>query len=274
MADLHVQNVDGLTFLNSVDDNSVDLVLTDPPYIISRESGMNTHHETVKTNAAAGIEHVKTEQEWQAYKTSHNIVDDSKKALYLKYGTIYGKKYCVQTNYGDWDSQFTMDQLDEFVGAYYKKLRKGGTAIIFFDLWKIGQLKDLLEKHRFKQIRMIEWVKDNPQPLNSKRNYLTNAREVALTAVKGGVPTFNAQYHKGLFYHPLQGGRLRCHPTQKSLLLFEDLIKIHSNEGDLVVDTFMGAGTTAMACRKWNRRFAGCEVNGGYYAKIQEHCHS
>jgi len=87
----------------------------------------------------------------------------------------YGKKYCVKTDYGDWDSQFTMDSLEQFISAYYKKLRSGGTLIIFFDIWKISSLKDLLEKYKFKQIRFIEWIKTNPQPLNSNVNYLTNS---------------------------------------------------------------------------------------------------
>ena len=51
----------------------------------------------------------------------------------MTYGTIYGKKYCVKTDYGAWDSEFTMETLDKFIGEYYKKLRKGGTFIIFFD---------------------------------------------------------------------------------------------------------------------------------------------
>jgi hypothetical protein len=92
----------------------------------------------------------------------------------MKYGSIYGKKYCVKTQYGDWDSDFSMDKLKEFIGEYYKKLKKGGTLIIWFDLWKIGELKEAMESFKFKQIRFIEWIKTNPQPLNSKINYLTN----------------------------------------------------------------------------------------------------
>jgi len=41
-----------------------------------------------------------------------------------------------------------MEMLDQFICEYYKKLRKGGTLIMFFDLWKITELKDLLEKHK------------------------------------------------------------------------------------------------------------------------------
>ena len=38
--------------------------------------------------------------------------DDSNKENYMKYGTIYGKKYCVKTDYGEWDSEFTMEILE------------------------------------------------------------------------------------------------------------------------------------------------------------------
>ena len=166
----NVENIDGVTYLKSIKDESIDLVLTDPPYIISSESGMNTHYNTVKSNEDANITEVKTEEEWETYKSENNIKDDKKKSNYIQYGTIYGKKYCVKTDYGEWDKSFTLDILDNFVKQYYKKLKKGGTIIIFFDLWKISQLKEIMEKHKFKQIRMIEWIKTNPQPLNSKVN--------------------------------------------------------------------------------------------------------
>ena len=50
--------------------------------------------------------------------------------------------------------------------------------------------------------------------------------------------------------------------------LFEDLIQKHSKEGDIVVDTFLGGGTTAIACKNLNRKFRGCEINKDYYDKI------
>ena len=42
----------------------------------------------------------------------------------MKYGTIYGKKYSVKTNYGEWDEKFTMEDLEKFIKLYYKKLYK------------------------------------------------------------------------------------------------------------------------------------------------------
>jgi len=288
ITDLEIKNEEGLKYLESIKNNSIDLILTDSPYITSSDSGMDKLNKQIKENKEKGIKFVKTEDDWNKWKESNknklkelresdkkediNLEEfiESKKEKFLIYGSIYGKKYSIQTNYGEWDENFTMETLELFIKEYYDKLRKGGTVIIFFDLWKITPLKELLEKYKFKQIRFIEWIKTNPQPLNSSTNYLTNCREIALLAVKGGKPTFNSKYDKAIYEFPLQGGKNRFHPTQKSLLLFEELIKKHSNEGDMVMDTFLGSGTTAIACKNMNRKFKGCEVSKEFYDKMMK----
>lgn len=271
---VRVENKDCNDFLQTIDDGVVDLILTDPPYIISRDSGMEKHYNNILNSTS-----LKTTKEWKTYMVENG--DEIKKLIkpftrytlenfkdnYIKYGSIYGKKYAVKTDYGDWDSGFKMEKLKETVSNYYKKLRKGGTVIIFFDIWKITDLKKILEDCKFKQIRMIEWIKTNPQPRNSKINYLTNAREIALLAVKGGKPTFNTKYHNGIFEYPI-ANKNRTHPTQKNIDLIKELITIHSNEGDTVVDTFLGSGTTMFACKDLNRVFMGCELNEEYYNTI------
>ena len=290
---IEIKNCDGLEYLNTIENNSINLILTDPPYIISKDTGMDKHYNMVKENEANNVEYIKTEAEWEAYKEKENekekekekekdkdkhinnsenkeILNDDKKENYMKYGSIYGKKYCVKTQYGDWDKDFTMNKLKSFIEEYYKKLKTGGTLIIWFDIWKIGELKTIMEGCKFKQIRFIEWIKTNPQPLNSKTNYLTNCREIALLGVKGGSPTFNSSYDKGIYEFPLQGGKNRFHPTQKSLPLFEALINKHSNENDIVMDTFLGGGTTALACKKTKRQFKGCEISKEYVDKVNE----
>jgi site-specific DNA-methyltransferase (adenine-specific) len=267
-ANITIENMCGLEYLKTLDPNSIDLILTDPPYIISKTSGLDKHYNNVKYNEENNINEVKSEEQWLNYKQQNAIEDDSQKNNYIKYGSLYGKKYCVKTDYGNWDSDFTLTILEKFIEHYYKVLKKGGTLIMFFDLWKITNLKELLEKYNFKQIRFIEWIKTNPQPRNSKVNYLTNCREIALLGVKDGCPTFNSAYDNGIYYYPLQGGKNRFHPTQKSLALFEELIKKHSNEGDIVLDTFLGSGTTAIACKNTKRNFKGCELNKAYYDKI------
>jgi len=267
---MDVKNEDGVKYLDTIENNSIDLVLTDPPYIISKDTGMNKHYNKVKKAEDNCIEYMKTEKDWEEYKLIKNIKTDEGKYNYMKYGTVYGKKYCVKTDYGDWDKDFTIDILDKFISQFYKKLRKGGTLIIFFDLWKITTLKEIMEKYKFKQIRFVEWIKTNPQPLNSGVNYLSNCREIALLGVKDGKPTFNSKYDNAIYNFPLQGGKERFHPTQKSIPLIEELIKKHSNENDTVLDTFLGGGTTAIACRNTNRNFKGCEISKEYYDKIMK----
>ena len=267
--EMDFKNMDAQAYLKTIQSGTIDLILTDPPYIISRKSGMDTHYNNVKENEKNQVTNVKTAEEWNEYAEKNNICP-SKKELYMKYGTIYGKKYCVKTDYGEWDQQFTIEELDSIIKEYVRVLKQGGTMILFFDVWKIETLKEILEKHKLKQIRMIEWIKTNPQPLNSKVNYLTNAREIALTAVKGTKPTFHSQYDNGIYMFPLQGGKERFHPTQKSVKLFEELIKKHSDEGGVVLDTFIGGGTTIFAAKNTNRICKGCEKNESYFEKVSE----
>ena len=67
--------------------------------------------------------------------------------------------------------------------------------------------------------------------------------------------------------HPIYGGKDRFHPTQKSLLLFEELVKKHSNENDIVLDCFLGSGTTALTAKNTNRKFIGCELDQNFFEK-------
>jgi site-specific DNA-methyltransferase (adenine-specific) len=60
------------------------------------------------------------------------------------------------------------------------------------------------------------------------------------------------------------------HPTQKPVLLLEDLIKTFSNEGDLVVDLTMGSGSTGVACVNTNRNFIGIEKDEKYFKIAEE----
>lgn len=280
-----IRNQEGLQFLSGLPDESVDLVLTDPPYITSRDSGMDKWVDHVAERDAEGG-NVCSEDQWQELKTNiewkrffaegnvhikywaKNLVKYKKD--YLKYGSIYGKKYAVRTNYGKWDSEFSMEDLQLFINHFYRVLKPGGTCIVFFDLWKITPLKDQLENAKFKQIRFIEWLKTNPQPINSKVNYLTNCREIALLGIKKSKPTFNSSYDKAVYEYPIQGGKDRFHPTQKNTKMFEELIEKHSNEGDVVLDPFLGSGTTAVAASATGRKFIGCELDEEYFKKAVE----
>ena len=212
-------------FLATQAANSVDLLLSDPPYAISKATGFSQ----------------------------------------IKRGV---KRFAVSMDFGAWDTQ-TID-VQALATASYRVLRKGGTAIIFYDIWKITPLSEALRGAGFEMIRLIIWEKTNPVPLNSRCTYLSNSREVAVVGVKVGRPTFHSQYDTGIYKYPIprhQGQRI--HPTQKPLDLFIALIKKHSNEGDLVVDPFLGGGTAAVAAYLSGRHFKGCDIDAQYVAGAQ-----
>lgn len=181
-------------------------------------------------------------------------------------------RFRVSMDFGDWDKEF--HSLFDTIKECYRVLKSSGTIICFYDLWKLTTLSDYFKNTGFKQIRFIEWIKTNPVPINSKTNYLTNAREIALLGVKKNKPYFNSEYDNGiyeekgeLYKFPICHDKGRFHPTQKPETLISELIKKHSKEGDTVLDCFSGSGTTAVCAIKLRRRFKGCEIDKDYYEK-------
>ena len=228
MREIRLVNQNCFDFLKTVSDKSVDLVLIDPPYEVSRDTN------------------------FQSGEAKGNDTD----------------RFRVSMNFGDWDNNFT--GLDVVIKECHRLLKDGGTLICFYDLWKLTTLKEYFELANFKQLRFIEWVKTNPVPLNSKTNYLTNSREIAVVGVKKGKPTFNSEYDNGIYKYPICHDKGRFHPTQKPVALLEDLILKHSNENDTILDCFAGSGSTAVAAHNTNRNFIGCELSKEYFDKTLE----
>lgn len=223
--DISIFNKDCFDLLSEIEDKSIDLVLIDPPYFISRD-----------TNFAS-------------WKAKWEDTD----------------RFRMSYQFWEWDQKEDKNFIGEMLQECFRVLKKGWSIICFYDLWKIESLRAMLEEAGFKQIRFWEVLKTNPVPINSKVNYLTNAREIFLSWVKWGSPTFNSSYDNGLYQYPIYQDGKRFHPTQKHPLLFEELIKKHSNEWDIVLDCFLWSGTTAIACKNTNRRFIGCEKDISFF---------
>ena len=68
----------------------------------------------------------------------------------------------------------------------------------------------------------------------------------------------------------------RVHPTQKPTELMQMLIENYTNENDLILDCFMGSGSTGVACMNTNRKFIGIELDKNYFniakERIEETC--
>lgn len=174
-------------------------------------------------------------------------------------------------NYGEWDYNF--DQ-KEWIRLCAPLIKPGGSIIVFNDWKNFSYIVEELDDQGFSMKDVIRWVKPNPMPRNTARRYVGDF-ELAIWAVKdGGKWTFNktegSSYLRPIYKCPSVSSAKRCIPTQKPLKLIEDILKVHTNENDVVLDLFTGSGTTAEACLKNNRIFIGSELDKDYYEKAME----
>lgn len=87
--------------------------------------------------------------------------------------------------------------------------------------------------------------------------------EFILLFRKGGAKDINDMGTSNFIQIPNIKNKL--HPTQKPIDLMKVLIENSSNEGDIVMDCFMGSGSTGVACLETNRGFIGIEIDKKYY---------
>jgi len=177
----------------------------------------------------------------------------------------YGK--CDIVNNGIWDRNPKMQHihkadketfnLDDFLSEAQRICK--GSFYIFCGAEQISPIKEGLSKNN--TTRLLIWEKTNPMPINGEYVFLSGI-EACVWAKKKGA-TFNALHRNTVFRYPLaQDGT--AHPTTKPIRLFEEFIKISTNEGDKIFDPCMGSGTTAIASKALNREWCGCEINKDY----------
>lgn len=212
-------NGDSISILDNIDINSVDAIITYPPYNISRDNNF-------KTMGRTGID------------------------------------------FGEWDKKF---DLTSWIKKAEPLLKKGGNIIIFNDWKNMSYITKALEDNGFEVKDLIRWKKTNAMPRNRDRRFITDY-EVAVWAVKkGGKWTFNRlsdtyeipEIVGGLTpkSEKLNGG----HPTQKPIYVMKWIIERLTNEGDIVLDPFMGSGSTGVACKELDRSFIGIELDETYF---------
>jgi len=192
--------------MEEIPDNSVDLILTDPPYGVS-------------------------------YKKK-------------------GKPYMV----GD-----TVNLFPYFLPFFRRILKNNGAVYIFSSTTK---LVDVLPQFMtyFKLHSIIIWDKEIGQIPRQLSHY--KLRYEPILYGSKGLHRLN-EYKDDVIQQQIVRGKKRIHPTQKPEEVISYLIENSSSEFDVVLDPFLGSGTTAVACKQLNRKYIGIEINPEY-CKIAE----
>ena len=175
-------------------------------------------------------------------------------------------------DFGEWDKGF---DLYGWIKLADQIIKKNGSIIIFCSYRFISHFVDELELNDFVVKDVLIWKKRNPMPRNVDRRYVQDT-EFAIWAVKKNAKWVfnkpsNVSYLRSLFETPTVSGKEKTiHPTQKSEKLMDDIIMIHTNEDEIILDPFMGSGTTGVSALKNNRKFIGVELSEEYYEIAKE----
>lgn len=196
--------------IKEIPNNSIDLIITDPPYLLETEGG-NTDIGQSFSNCASEIEYI-------SGGVDLSILDEFMRVM--KKPNIY--IWC--------NKKQILDYLNYFVG-----------------------------KHEC-SFEIMCWCKSNPTPLCGG-NYLID-KEFCLYFRKG--VKLNTRFETAFTYWLSSKNKADkddfSHPTCKPLKIIKTLIQNSSNENDIVLDTFSGSGTTAIACKETGRQFIAFEI--------------
>ena len=208
--------IDCIEGIEQLDDKSIDLVITSPPYY-------NSGHKYQRG-------------------TGFHYTFDVGEPLYLIFDTLEALKpklkddamVCINLafSYGETGVMRPFDIID--------RVRK-----------KLGYFMN----------DIVIWHKNNPIPLQGR---LTNAFEFVFILSKHPIGKYyTKEYTHNVWKIPISPsgqGHSATYPEELS----DNCIKNFSKEGDLILDMFMGSGTTGVSAKKFNRNFIGFEINPGY----------
>ncbi|MCR4776734.1 MAG: site-specific DNA-methyltransferase [Saccharofermentans sp.] len=211
--------------LKKLPDASVDLILTDPPYNLANYSTGNMKFD------------------WRAE---------------------------INNDVAVWDEK-PLDPAS-LLPEFKRVLKPTGNIFIFCSYNLLGDYHKVFDPE-FDTFQFMAWHKTNPVPNIRKSSFLNSVELIVCCWNKGHTWNFTKQSEMHNFFEsPICMGKERvknnegknAHPTQKPVKLLEHIINIASKEGDVVLDCFMGVGSTAEAALKLNRKFIGVELEPEY----------
>lgn len=210
---------DSLDLLKKVPDNSVDLIVTDPPYVLDTTPNGKTS--------------VKIQTKKLINSTDENI-------------DFISNGFDVEKHFKEWN-----------------RVCKKFNAFIFCSNSQLSEIMKSGESRGF-IVTCLVWHKSNSAPFangvwRSDIEFCVHIRQRGAT-FKG-----NAKQKKKVTTMPMEISKYG-HPTEKPLELIKKYIEIGSNENDVVLDPFVGSGTTVNACIQLNRQYIAYEINEKYYS--------
>jgi len=217
---------------------SIDLILTDPPYNLGNfMKGRDTNLKKMRDN-------------------------------------FFGDAGWDDLSFEDWEKS-----MDNFFEESVRVLKKGGAMIVFMAIIKVESIIKIAERHGLYYKTTGIWHKLNPMPRNMNLHFVNSTEAWIYFTYKKRTGTFN---NDGKVLHDfIETGvaangerKFGKHPTQKPVQLMEFFVKVLTNEGETVLDPFMGSGSVGVAAKKNNRNFIGVEINENYFQiatrRIQE----
>lgn len=208
--------------LRSMPDACVDMIFTDPPYY---------QHRAQNVLGLRNHKDVVTEFEFDGFTSEEE---------YLQF-------------------------LEEVLTECFRVCKPGASGYLWCGDDFVSYINRMVERVGFQFRKVIHWHKTNPFPAIYRRKMYANSMEMLVHFSKGAPKTWN---HKpvnemhNFIQAPICMGKERTkHKTQKPLKVCTPFIEISSNEGDLILDPFMGSGSTAVAARLLKRNFIGFELN-------------
>jgi len=182
----------------------------------------------------------------------------------------------VSVNKGKWDQSQGPEADHDFTLAWLRECRRllkpHGSIWVSGTMHIIHSVGYAMQRLGFKILNDITWVKPNPPP-NLSCRYFTHATETIIWARRDeqGRHKFNyalmrrlagGKQMKSVWEIPAPAREEKAfgkHPTQKPLALLERILLASTDENDLVLDPFVGSGTTGIAAARLGRTFGGIE---------------
>jgi site-specific DNA-methyltransferase (adenine-specific)/modification methylase len=170
----------------------------------------------------------------------------------------------------EWDVGFDPARVLE---EFKRVLKPTGNLFAFTSYNMLGRWHALFDPE-FDTFQFMVWHKTNPPPKLYRAGFLNSCELIVCAWNKGHTWNFGKQKDMHNFIEsPICMGKERCqgpsHPTQKPVRVLEHIVRLASNPGDLVLDPFMGVGSTGVAAVGLGRRFMGIEIDASYYAAAE-----